>query len=362
MKTSREPMAHRLPPARRRQFLKLCGAVLAAPAVPAALRFAVNEQLFGEAHAFEAESSLPTYFIEMNLRDQWDFGHVFVPPGIATNLANITRGGSGDALSFFYTADKISAHEGNFYLTPDSEILIPYLSNIAVLETNPLCEGAIHGHESANPLRSPGRTKSQDPGKQPMWMGEPGYEEQGNDYWYSSTPTPATLHNYWQKQLTPELANGITMKFISRFHTISHFAAGLGPLVLPQSLEGSLSTAEKERIRREYGEAIRNLNARRWVLGLRALREWPMAWVTQLGPDVRLVLGYLLYKADLIDDAVEHLEELLDDPAYLQKHPAALYYLARAEFNNGEPRRAVEHMARYLKMRDAPEAAPAPSP
>ncbi|MFO0635275.1 MAG: hypothetical protein U0168_20705 [Nannocystaceae bacterium] len=227
MKTTREPMAHRLPPARRRQFLKLCGAVLAAPAVPSALRFAMNEQLFGEAHAFEVESSLPTYFIEMNLRDQWDFGHVFVPPGIATNLANLTRGGSGDALSLFYTADQITAHEGNFYLTPDSQVLIPHLSNIAVLETNPLCEGAIHGHESANPLRSPGRTKSQDPGKQPMWMAEPGYEEQGNDYWYSSTPTPATLHNYWQKQLTPEIANGITMKFISRFHTISHFAAGL---------------------------------------------------------------------------------------------------------------------------------------
>ncbi|MBK8714693.1 MAG: hypothetical protein IPN32_08105 [Deltaproteobacteria bacterium] len=223
----KKPRILDIAPTRRRAFMKLCAGVLAAPAVPAAVRFALNEELFGEAHAFTAEQSLPTYFIEMNLRDQWDFGHVFVPPSIAQNAANLMRGGSGDALSLFFTADQITAHDRNFYLTPDSQVLVPHLDNIAVVETNALCEGAIHGHESANPMRSPGRTKTQAAGKQPMWMGEPGYEEQGNDFWYSSTPTPATLHNYWQKQLTPDVANGITMKFISRFHTISHFAAGL---------------------------------------------------------------------------------------------------------------------------------------
>jgi len=135
----------------------------------------------------------------------------------------------------------------------------------------------------------------------------------------------------------------------------SHFAAGLGPLVLPRNL----SPKDQERVRREYGEAIRNLNARHWILALRALREWPMAWVTEMGPDVRLVLGYLLYKADLVDDAVEHLDELLDSPEYLQQHPGALYYLARSQFGNGDPRNGVTHMAQYLKLRDEPQAAPA---
>lgn len=135
----------------------------------------------------------------------------------------------------------------------------------------------------------------------------------------------------------------------------SHFAAGLGPLVLP----GGLSEKDNQRIRREYGEALKNLNARRWILGLRALREWPMTWVTQMGPDIRLVLGYLLYKSDLVDDAIEHLEELLDDPEYLQQHPGALYYLARAQFSNGDPRHAVANMARYLKLRDEPFLPPA---
>ncbi len=223
----KKPRIAELAPCRRRDFMRYAATILAAPAVPAALRFAVNEQLFGEAKAFEAEGSLPTYFIEMNLRDQWDFGHVFVPPSIAANMANMMRGGSGDALSFFFTADQIVAAGNNFFLTPDSTMLMPHLDNIAVVEQNQLCEGAIHGHEAVNPMRSPGRTKSQDPGKNATWMNEPGFEEQGNDYWYSSTPTPACVHNYWQKQITPDLINGITMKYISRFHTICHYGAGL---------------------------------------------------------------------------------------------------------------------------------------
>ncbi len=207
--------------------MKFAATVLAAPAIPAALRFAVNEQLFGEAKAFAEEANLPTYFIEMDLRDQWDFGHVFVPPGIATSMSNLTRGGTGDALPFYFTADQIITAGNGFYLTPDSQVLMPHLGNIAVVEINELCTGAIHGHEAVNPMRSPGKTRTQGPGKEATWLGEPGFGEQGNDYWYSSTPTPACLHNYWQKQLTPELANGITMKFISRFHTICHYGAGL---------------------------------------------------------------------------------------------------------------------------------------
>jgi hypothetical protein len=223
----KKPRIADLAPCKRRDFMRWTATILAAPAIPAAVRFAINEELFGEAKAFAVEDSLPTYFIEMNLRDQWDFGHVFVPPGIATNMANLVRGGSGDALSFFFTADQITAAGNNFYLTPDSLMLMPHLDNIAIVETNELCTGAIHGHEAVNAMRSPGRTKSADPGKNPTWMNEPGFGEQGNDYYYSSTPTPAALHNYVQKSIDPDLINGITMKFISRFHTVCHYGAGL---------------------------------------------------------------------------------------------------------------------------------------
>ncbi len=213
-------------PVRRRGFLKLAGSMLAAPAIPAAVRFAVNEQLVGEAQAFGIDAGAPTYFIEINLRDQWDFMHVFVPPGIATH-AGLMRGGSGNQCTLFYDPAELTQHANNYYLTPDSAALAPHLDSIATMELSEICTGAIHGHEAVNAMRSPGRTKQQAPGKEAMWDNEPGFTEQGNDYYYSSTPTPASLHNYYQKQLDSGLRNGVTLKYISRFHTVCHYGAGL---------------------------------------------------------------------------------------------------------------------------------------
>lgn len=222
-----KPHIESIHPCRRRGFLKLAGAMLAAPAVPAAVRFAVNEQLVGEAQAFGIENSQPTYFVEINLRDQWDFMHVFVPPGIATHTGLI-RGGSGTMCTLFHDPSTLTYHpQTNFYTTPESAALVPHLDQIAMMELSEICTGAIHGHEAVNATRSPGRTKQMAPGKAAVWENEPGYGEQGNDYYYSSTPTPACLHNYWQKQLSSGLRNGITLKYISRFHSVCHYGAGL---------------------------------------------------------------------------------------------------------------------------------------
>ncbi len=221
-----KPRIESVHPLRRRNFLKLAGAMLGLPAIPAAVRFAVNEQLVGEAQAFGLEDGQPTYFIEINLRDQWDFMHVFVPPGLATHTG-LMRGGSGDLCTLFYGSEQLTQHPNNFYLTPDSASLAPHLDQIAVMELSEICTGAIHGHESVNAMRSPGRTKSAAPGKEALWINEPGFSEQGNDYYYSSTPTPASLHNYISKQIDPSLRNGVTLKYISRSHTVCHYGAGL---------------------------------------------------------------------------------------------------------------------------------------
>jgi hypothetical protein len=54
------------------------------------------------------------------------------------------------------------------------------------------------------------------------------FREQGNEYLYSSTPTPAILHNYYQKQLSPGIRNGAIYKGVFRpEHTVYHHAAGL---------------------------------------------------------------------------------------------------------------------------------------
>jgi hypothetical protein len=213
-----------LPPVGRRRFLQALGAVLAAPAVESAFRRKAYDAI-GVAHALPPNT--PSFFLEINLRDQWDHGHVFVAPSLAT-VQDLRRGETGRRCALFFTPDQLVSRPNNVYLTPQSMELDPHLDNIALLETCELSVGAIHGHESANALRSPGRSYSSD-GKLAMFDNErPSNFPQGCEEFYSTTPTPASLHNYAQKQLQPGIKNGIAFKGISRsIHTAYHFGAGL---------------------------------------------------------------------------------------------------------------------------------------
>lgn len=211
----------------RRRLLKTLGAALGASWIAPEVRVAGYELGLGRAYAQMVGESRPTNFIEINLRDQWDFGHCFVPPSIARYTQPIMRGEAGRMLPLYFRNDELVDHGNGFFLTPSSAALAPHLDNLAVVETCELSVGRIHGHEAANATRSPGRGySSSGSGRLAMWRNEPGYVEQGNEPHYSSTPTPASLHNYWQKQLGSLMRNGIALKGISRFHTVYHFGAG----------------------------------------------------------------------------------------------------------------------------------------
>ena len=222
----KHPILDTLPPSQRRGFLKLLGVALAAPAIPAGVRFAARALAVGEARAADMEANQPTYFIEINLRDQWDFGHVFVAPGLATH-PNLIRGHDGRKCAMYFMPEELIARPNRLYLTPHALPLDPHLDTIALLETCELGIGDIHGHEASCALRSPGRSKVGGAGRMMMGANEPVQGVPGNQDHYSSTPTPASLHNYWQKQLTPGLRNGVAFKGISRDHTAFHFGAGL---------------------------------------------------------------------------------------------------------------------------------------
>lgn len=226
------PELERMAPMRRRRFLKLLSTALAAPLVPSAVRYAANSVAGGEAWAASQEDSQPTYLIEINLRDQWDHGHLMVAPGLAT-YPNLKRGIDGRKAALFYRSDELVHQQVNgtdVYLTDESLPLQPHLDTVAMIDCCELGQGQIHGHESANPLRSPGKSYTQKPGFGAMWLGDPVDNfPQGCEAFYSATPTPATLHNYHQRQLEPRLKEGVAFKGISRsIHTAYHYAASLG--------------------------------------------------------------------------------------------------------------------------------------
>lgn len=222
----RRPIIDTLHPLQRRGFMKLLGAALAAPALSPSVRRAAHALAFGEAKAEDMDKP-PILFVEIDLRDQWDFGHVFVAPGLAT-YANLKRGSTGDQCAMFFTPDQLVQKDNRVYLTPLSLPLEPHLDTIAMIETCELGIGQIHGHEASNPTRSPGRSDVQKPGAMEMAANELGLGGvPGNQVHFSSTPTPAALHNHWMKQLDPAARNGIAFKGISREHTAYHFGAGL---------------------------------------------------------------------------------------------------------------------------------------
>lgn len=222
----KRPLIDTLNPLQRRGFLKLLGVALAAPAIPPGVRYAARALALGEARAEEMEAP-PINFIEINLRDQWDFGQVFVAPGLAT-FPNLKRGQDGRQCALYYGPDQYThIPERRVFLTPLSLPLQPHLDTIAMIETCDLGIGEIHGHEASNPQRSPGRSGAPGPGRGDMGANEPVPFVPGNGQHYSSTPTPAALHNHWIKQLDPTVKNGIAFKGISREHTAFHYGAGL---------------------------------------------------------------------------------------------------------------------------------------
>jgi hypothetical protein len=214
-------------PTQRRRFLKLMGFALGGTAVPAALRYAFNDMAGGVGYAHAQAAAEGTIFLEFDFRDQVDLMHVFVPPGIAA-YQNLVRGVNGAETALFYTPDKIIKASETQYLTPDSAELMEHISDIAIIDSGEAGIGSVHGHEGGNGMRSPGRVMDLGAsGKMQMWLAD-GEHGAGSEELYTTTPTPAVMHNYYQKQLEPSLHNGFAFKGISRAkHSVYHFKAGL---------------------------------------------------------------------------------------------------------------------------------------
>lgn len=219
----------KLSPLERREFLTSLSGFLALPMLPKATYEAVYEIVFGQEAV--AQSAQPINLIEINFRDQWDWGHLFVPPSVARSYDSL-----GGRIALF---DRPIQERRNFYVTPQAAELRPHLDSIAVMELGDCTlsgNESIHGHEAGNPLRSPGRSKQSAAGKIDMATSDRRPGTGGNEILYSSSPTPMILHNFYQKSLNPQLRNGAILRSSVRSgtHTFYHF-------------EGNLANAQADR-------------------------------------------------------------------------------------------------------------------
>jgi hypothetical protein len=176
-------------------------------------------------------ASEPTLFLEVCLRVQQCLMHVMVPPGIA-KYPNRVVGVSGEQLALFASQNELKEYPNNVFLTNDSLELAPHIDSVAMLDTGEAGIGSVHGLEAGCGMRSPGRVMDGGAsGQQPMYLIDaPTYGQNGasSEQLYSSVPTPATFHNYYQKLLTPELLNGYAFKGLPLFkQSCYHFGAGL---------------------------------------------------------------------------------------------------------------------------------------
>jgi hypothetical protein len=209
-----------LPEPARRRFLSQASILLAAPMVTDAFRYAFWEEVGGAAFADDRLTG-PLFFLEVNFRDQWDFGPALVAPGVAAAV------GRSNDLAVLGNPIRIN---DNFYLSPDALALRDHADSVAIIETGEHCIGGIHHHEAGNAMRSPGRSYTRGPGRTDMATVDKRPGTGGNEELYSSSPTPAVLHNHATRQAAPSLRKGVLIRswLRSGTHTFYHFEANLG--------------------------------------------------------------------------------------------------------------------------------------
>jgi predicted membrane-bound spermidine synthase len=118
----------------------------------------------------------------------------------------------------------------------------------------------------------------------------------------------------------------------------------LDPPLTPKGLEGDPAAA----FARDYAQVEAEAARTRWAHALQAMKGWPERYVDEGGKDLQLLVGYLLDKAELEDDAVDRLKPLAEDAAYRKRRPNVLYYLGRAHYGEAFYEAGTREMNQWI--------------
>jgi spermidine synthase len=118
----------------------------------------------------------------------------------------------------------------------------------------------------------------------------------------------------------------------------------------------------QQQVAREYFLVEQRAKVHAWRSALDLIEGWPEAYREEAGEDFQLLWGFLVYKAQDFHAAVNTLEALWEDKAFLRKRPAALYYLGRAWYGNADYEKAIAALEAWIRHREKSGKAIAPPP
>jgi tetratricopeptide (TPR) repeat protein len=135
------------------------------------------------------------------------------------------------------------------------------------------------------------------------------------------------------------------------------------PLTLGAPLEPPHPPAAAEQVAREYPEVDALVRAHKFVTAYKIIEKWPTALWDKPPRDFALLAGFLHYKAEFYGDAIDLLKPLAAPTAadYVREHPAALYYLGRAQYANADYEKALVTLERYVLLQRAARRAVLPA-
>jgi spermidine synthase len=133
------------------------------------------------------------------------------------------------------------------------------------------------------------------------------------------------------------------------------------PLAPPELTGKGISAKQTEQLTGEYAQILALIAQNRYASAYKVLETWPGSLWDHIGKDTRLLSGFLHYKAEFYTDAIAELRPLAEDPAYVARRPATLYYLGRSYFANANHGKAVATLERYLVHQRAAGDPPLPT-
>jgi spermidine synthase len=129
----------------------------------------------------------------------------------------------------------------------------------------------------------------------------------------------------------------------------------------PPRFPDNLPKGELERYAREYAQIERLVARGDWHEARKVLEKWPQAIADKSGPELALLYAHICWHDQDYSDALDLLDTVETDEAYLKRRPQALHLLGRIYYTVANYPKGVSWLRRYLAATDAAPLAAGPS-